>query len=131
VDPIRILVVDDFDPWRRYVLSLLETRAEFCVVAEVSDGLAAVQKAQELTPDLILLDIGLPGLNGIKAASCIHQVAPEATIIFVSNNSDTEMRQVALKCKAKGYVLKANVGKELLPVIDAAMSGRTGRSGAQ
>jgi len=100
LDPIRILLVDDFEPWRQYVRSLLQTRAEFSVVAEVSDGLAAVQKAKELKPDLILLDIGLPSLDGMKAANCIRQAAPEARIIFVSNNSDSEMWQAALRSKS-------------------------------
>lgn len=131
LDPIRILLVDDFEPWRQYVRSLLQTRAEFSVVAEVSDGLAAVQKAKELKPDLILLDIGLPSLDGMKAANCIRQAAPEARIIFVSNNSDTELRQAAVRSNAKGYVLKTNAAKELLPVIDAAMSDRTDRSDAE
>lgn len=131
MDPIRILLVDDFEPWRQYVRSLLQTRAEFSVVAEVSDGLAAVQKAKELKPDLILLDIGLPSLDGMKAANCIRQAAPEARIIFVSNNSDTELRQAAVRSNAKGYVLKTNAAKELLPVIDAAMSDRTDRLDAE
>jgi len=131
LDPIRILLVDDFEPWRQYVRSLLQTRAEFSVVAEVSDGLAAVQKAKELKPDLILLDIGLPSLDGMKAANCIRQAAPEARIIFVSNNSDTELRQAAVRSNAKGYVLKTNAAKELLPVIDAAMSDRTDRLDAE
>ena len=72
---LRILVVDDYEPWRRQVCSILQPRPDFCVVGEVADGLEAVQKAQELKPDLILLDIGLPNLNGIEAANRIDQVA--------------------------------------------------------
>ena len=65
---IRVMVVEDFHPFRRFVCSKLEQRPELQVICEVSDGLEAVQKAEELKPDLILLDIGLPTLNGIEAA---------------------------------------------------------------
>jgi PleD family two-component response regulator len=78
---IRILLVDDFEPSRRHVRSILQTWLELCVVAEVADGLEAVQSAQELKPDLILLDIGLPNLNGIEAASRIRKIVPDAKII--------------------------------------------------
>jgi CheY-like chemotaxis protein len=74
---IRVLVVDDYEPWRQKVCSMLQTRAELIIVAEVGDGLAAVQTAEELKPDLILLDIGLPKLNGIQAARQIRRVSPK------------------------------------------------------
>ena len=72
---VRVLVVDDFEPWRDYVCSMLEKGPELQVICEVSDGLEAVQKADELKPDLILLDIGLPTLNGIEAARRIRKLA--------------------------------------------------------
>jgi CheY-like chemotaxis protein len=72
----RTLVVDDSEPWRQQICSILQTRPELRVVAEVADGLVAVQKAKELQPDLILLDIGLPTLNGIEVARRIRGVAP-------------------------------------------------------
>lgn len=121
--PISILVADDFEPWRQYVCSMLQTRPEFCVVAEVGDGLEAVQKVQELKPDLILLDIGFPKLDGLQAASRIRQVAPATAIIFVTHNSDKDVREAALRTGARGYVLKANAARELLPAIDAALRG--------
>ena len=73
---IRVLVVEDYKPWRDYICSLLQTKPEFRVVSDLADGLEAVQKAEELQPDLILLDIGLPALNGLEVAKRIRQVAP-------------------------------------------------------
>src|SRR5438552_15578109 len=83
---IRILVVDDYEPWRQKIYSMLQTRPELCVVAEVGDGLAAVQAAEELKPDLILLDIGLPQLNGIQAALQMQQVSPKSKVLTISEN---------------------------------------------
>ena len=78
----RILLVDDFEPWRSFVASLLRQNPEWQIICEVSDGLEAIQKAKEFQPDLIVLDIGLPKLNGIEAASSIRNVAPESKILF-------------------------------------------------
>ena len=94
-DTVRVLVVDDFEPWRQQVCSMLQTRPELPVVAEAGDGLEAVQKAQELKPDLILLDIGLPNLNGLEAANRIRQVAPDASIIFLTQNNDKDVVRAA------------------------------------
>jgi DNA-binding NarL/FixJ family response regulator len=120
---VRILVVDDFAPWRQYVCSMLQTNPEFCVVAEVCDGLEAVQKAQELKPDLILLDIGLPTLGGLEAANRIRQVAPGARIIFLTQNSDIDMVRAAFKTGAQGYVLKTDAGIELIPAVAWVLGG--------
>jgi len=114
-------VVDDFEQWRQQIRSIIETRSELHVIAEAADGLEAVQKAQELKPDLILLDIGLPNLNGLQAANRIHQVAPDAAIIFLTQNSDEELVQAALRSGAQGYVLKAKASSELLPAIEQAL----------
>jgi DNA-binding NarL/FixJ family response regulator len=119
----RILLVDDFEPWRRQVCSMLATNPEVRVVAEAADGLEAVQKAQELQPDLILLDIGLPALDGLEAASRIRQVAPHAGIIFVTQNSDKDTVRGALSIGAKGYVLKTDAGSELLPAVAGVLGG--------
>jgi DNA-binding NarL/FixJ family response regulator len=116
-------VVDDFEPWRQQVRSILQTRQDFCVVAEVGDGLEAVQKAQELKPDLILLDIGLPSIDGLETANRIRQLAPATKIIFVTQNSDKDTVQAALSNGAKGYVLKVDAGGELLPAVEAALRG--------
>jgi DNA-binding NarL/FixJ family response regulator len=119
----RILLVDDFEPWRQQVCSILRTRPELSVVAEVGDGLAAVQKAQELQPDLILLDIGLPNLGGLEAANRIRQVAPDSAIIFLTQNSDKDMVRAAFSTGAQGYVLKTDAGSELLSAVIGVLEG--------
>jgi DNA-binding NarL/FixJ family response regulator len=120
---VRILVVDDFEPWRQQVCSMLETRPEIRVVAEAGDGLEAVQKAQELNPDLILLDIGLPNLNGLEAAKRICQVAPDAKIVFLTQNRDRDVVQAALSDGARGYILKVDAWSELLTAVDQVVGG--------
>jgi two-component system, NarL family, nitrate/nitrite response regulator NarL len=120
---IRVLVVDDFEPWRQQICSMLHTRPELCVVAEVGDGLEAVQRAKELQPDLILLDIGLPKLDGLESARRIRQVAPDAGIILVSQNSDRDIVLAALSTGAQGYVVKTDAGSELLPAVTSVLEG--------
>jgi CheY-like chemotaxis protein len=101
---VRILVVDDFEPWRRFVSSMLLKKPGLQIVGETLDGLQAVQRAVELKPDLILLDIGLPGLNGIEAARKIRNLVPESKIIFLTQESSAEVVQEALSLGARGYV---------------------------
>jgi DNA-binding NarL/FixJ family response regulator len=121
---VRILVVDDFEPWRRFVFSTLKKKPELLVICEASDGLEAVQRAEELQPDLILLDIGLPRLNGIEAARRIRKVAPNSKILFLSQESSADVAQEALSMGAWGYVIKAHAGSELLTAVDAAIQGK-------
>jgi len=115
----RILLVDDFQPWRDWVRSrlTLHSRFELC---EAVDGSEAVRKARELEPDLILLDIGLPDMNGIKAAERIRQSAPTAKIIFLTQENDAEIRSAALATGAAGYVVKAKAASQLVAAIQAA-----------
>jgi DNA-binding NarL/FixJ family response regulator len=121
---IRILVVDDFKDWLRQVRLLLQARPAWQVIAEASDGSEAVQKAEDLKPDLILLDIGLPKLNGIEAARRIRQDSPSSKIIFLSQNSDLDFVRAAVSMGALGYVLKTDAGRELLPAVDAVLGGK-------
>jgi DNA-binding NarL/FixJ family response regulator len=121
---IRILVVDDYEDWRCKVRQLLQERPELQVICEVSDGLEAVQKADELKPDLILLDIGLPKLNGIEAARRIQQLSPNSKIINLSQDNSLDVVQVALSTGAQGYVHKADVQSDLLPAIEAVLQGK-------
>jgi len=122
---VRILVVDDFEPWRHFVSSLLlQKKPELQVVGEASDGLEAVQKAVELNPDLILLDIGLSTLNGIEAARQIRKLVPDSKIIFLSQESDADVLQESLSLGAQGYVLKAKAGSELLAAVETVISGK-------
>jgi len=118
-----VLVVDDFEPFRRCVCSRLENRPDLQVIGEASDGFEAIEKAQALKPDLILLDIGLPRLNGIEAAHRISRLIPTATILFVSQISDADVVQEALSNGAKGYVWKQDAGVDLMPAVEAALRG--------
>jgi DNA-binding NarL/FixJ family response regulator len=122
--PFRVLVVDDFEPWRHFVSSKILMKPELQVVGEASDGLEAVQKAVELKPDLILLDIGLPTLSGIEAARQIRKLAPESKIIFLSQESSAEIVQEALSLGAWGYVVKTVAESELLTAVETVISGK-------
>jgi DNA-binding NarL/FixJ family response regulator len=117
----RILVVEDFTPIRRVICSALASDAGLQVIGEAVDGLEAVQKAEELKPDLILLDIGLPKLNGLEVAQRILTFAPQTRIIFVSQESSKEVVQEALKF-ASAYVLKARIGSQLLVAVNTVIS---------
>src|SRR5277367_1064641 len=110
----RVLVVEDHEPFRRFVGSTLRTRPELRVICDVSDGLAAVQKAEELQPDLIVLDIGLPALNGIEAARRIRKLVPACKILFLSQETSVDIVHEAISLGALGYVVKAQAGSELL-----------------
>jgi DNA-binding NarL/FixJ family response regulator len=121
---IRILVADDHEGWRRQVLSLLQARPEWQVIAKAADGPETVQKAEELKPDLILLDIGLPKLNGIEAARRIQQLSPNSKIIFLSMYNSPDVVQAGLSTGARGYVHKTDVNRELLPAMDAVLRGK-------
>lgn len=118
---VRILVADDVAPWRAKVRRILRVRPEFQIVSEASDGLEAVEKAGELRPDVVLLDVGMPDLSGIEAAERIRQVSPESKIVFVSQNASEEVISAALAAGAEGYVLKLNAATELIPAIAAAL----------
>ena len=130
---LHVLVVDDYEPFRRFICSTLVKRPDLQVVGEASDGLEAVQKAEELQPDLIVLDIGLPTLNGIEVARRIRKLCPECKILFMSQESSADVAQGAFSLGAVGYVVKAHAGTELLASLEAVCQGRqfvsTGLSG--
>jgi DNA-binding NarL/FixJ family response regulator len=121
---IRIIVVDDFAPFRQFICTTLATRPNLQIICEVSDGAEAVQKATELKPDLILLNIGLPTLNGIAAARQIRKLAPESKIIFVSLEFSPEIVQAAFNLGARGYVLKTMAACDLLAAVEAVLDGK-------
>ena len=121
---VHILLADDFAPWRSELRSFLECKTEWKIVFEACDGLEAVQKTVELHPDVVLLDINMPGLNGIEAASRIHQLSPDCKIVILSQNADEDLMTAAFQAGALAYVLKAEMATELIPALQAAM--RTG-----
>jgi CheY-like chemotaxis protein len=120
----RVLLVDDYEPWRRQVASMLERSSpRWQVVGEASDGLDAVEKACTLQPDLTLLDIGLPGLNGIEAAARILARHPASRILFVSEHSAPDIVDAALATGAGGYLVKSRASVELRPAMSAVVEG--------
>src|SRR5258705_9035704 len=121
---VRVLVVDDYEPFRRLVCSTLEKRSELQIIGEAADGLEAVLKAEELQPDLIVLDIGLPTLNGFEAARRIRKLSPKSKILFVSQESSADVVQEALCLGALGYIAKTHAGSELLAAVEAVCQGR-------
>ncbi len=121
---IRILIADDFEDWRRQVRLLLRVRTEWQVIAEASDGREAIQRSEELKPDLVLLDIGLPKVNGIEAARRIRQLSPRSKIVFLSLYDWLDEVQAALSTDAMGYVLKTDSLRELVPAVDAVLQGK-------
>src|SRR4051812_18093003 len=121
---IRILLVDDYEPWRRFVHSTLQEASGFELIGEASDGLEAVQKAEQLQPDLILLDLGLPKQNGIVAARRIRERSPKSKILFCSENRFSDIVEEALRTGALGYLVKSDATSELLPAVHAVLHGK-------
>ena len=103
---------------------MLQPHPDLKVLAEAEDGLEAVRKAEELKPDLILMDIGMPALSGIEAAERISKILPSAKILFVTQENDPDVLATALSNGAKGLVLKVNVHQDLLPAVKAVLEGR-------
>src|SRR5579863_2131726 len=120
---VRVLIVEDHDPYREFLSSVIRKRPEFRVISQAADGVQAVRIAEELRPDLILLDIGLPGLNGIEAARRILRLCPDSKILFVSQESTEEIVLEALSTGANGYLLKTDVASELMAAISSVLMG--------
>jgi DNA-binding NarL/FixJ family response regulator len=120
---IRALVVDDFEPFRRVIVEVLQNGPDVFVVGEAADGLQAVRQARTLQPYLIVLDIGLPKLNGIEAARRIRDTAPQAKILFVSQECSRDFVNEAFRLGAWGYIHKSALRRELSDAIAALLRG--------
>jgi DNA-binding NarL/FixJ family response regulator len=120
---VRVLVIEDSEPFRKFVCSIFGRRPEFQIIGEALDGLEGVQKAEQLLPDLIVLDIGLPSLNGIEVAWRVRKVSRASKILFVSQESSIEVAQAALATGARGYILKTDAGRELIEGANAVLRG--------
>jgi DNA-binding NarL/FixJ family response regulator len=118
---VHILLADDFALWRSQVRSFLQRETEWKIVFEARDGLEAVQKTVELHPDVVLLDLSMPGLNGIEAASRIRQLSPDSKIIILTQHADEDLMTAALQAGAVAYVLKAEMTTNLIPAVQAAL----------
>ena len=121
---VSVLVVDDSEPFRRFVASTLAQKPELQIISEISDGLDAVHRAGETQPNLILLDIGLPTLNGIEAARRIRELSPASKILFFSVNRSGDVVEEALRTGAVGYVAKSDAARELLAAVETVLQGR-------
>lgn len=120
---LEVLVVDDFELFRQLIRRMLQDNSQVRVIREASDGQAAVQQAEKWQPDLIFLDIGLPTLNGLEAATQIRKLSPNSKILFLSQESSIYMVQEAFKLGAWGYVVKSDAGTELLTAVNAILRG--------
>jgi CheY-like chemotaxis protein len=118
----RILVIEDYEPFRRLICRELRRRSELEVVGQAADGLHGVELAESLQPDMILLDLGLPKLNGLEAARRIRRLAPGAKLLFVSQESSSDIVRETLRL-GNGYVHKECGKTDLLPAIDAVLAG--------
>jgi DNA-binding NarL/FixJ family response regulator len=118
--PVKVLIVDDFEQWRRAVCTILADDADLEIVGESLDGLDAVQKCLDLQPDLVLLDIQLPKMNGLDAARQICEVSPRTKILFLSSYHCVEIMRDALKIGA-AFVVKADAASDLLPIVRAVV----------
>lgn len=120
----RILLVDDFVPWQHLVLRSLEAETDLQIISTAVDGTEAVQKAEELQPDLILMDLNLPGMNGIEATRQIRIVSPGSKILFLTDHSEPDVVQPAFEAGASGYVLKSDFNADLISAVRAVLLGQ-------
>jgi DNA-binding NarL/FixJ family response regulator len=120
--PLRILIVDDHELVRRGLRSILVTRPEWEICGEAADGSTAIEKARELKPDVVLLDITMPHVNGLDAARIIRRDVPRAKVIILSQYDESEMRARAFEVGAQGYISKSDAARQLLIAIESLIS---------
>lgn len=126
---VTILLVEDFSPVRAIITSLLDENPDLRVIGEASDGVEAVTKAQELRPEVVLMDIGLPKLNGLEAASRIRELVPSSKIVFLTQETSVEVLKEALSLGSWGYIVKQQTRKDLLRGVTSILQGRRFVSG--
>src|SRR5215470_13910909 len=122
-EQVRILLADDFEPWRKQVRSFLRSSG-FRHIFEACDGLEAVQRVLELNPDIAILDIGMPGIDGIEVAKRLRQRSPSCKVIMLTQNSDEDLGRAASDAGAVAVVLKSQMTTDLIPAVHAALQTR-------
>lgn len=122
---MRILVADDQEAVRKRVCSTLTSRKGFEVCGEATNGAEAVEKAQELNPDLIILDITMPLLNGLEAARIIRAASPSTPIVILSVHKSKQLIEEARKIGVNGYVTKTDAGQDLVKAVDTVLQNKT------
>jgi len=122
--PARILVVDDFEAWRRLLCSMIRSSPDLHLVGEASDGEEAIELAERLKPDLVLLDIGLPKLSGIAAGRLIRKCAPRCKILFLTLECDADLAMHAREMGAHGCLRKSVVRNQLIAAVQSAIANR-------
>jgi two-component system nitrate/nitrite response regulator NarL len=122
---VRILIADDLEAIRRQVSLILTSRPELEVCAEAENGKEAVEKSRELQPDLIILDITMPILNGLDAARRIRTFAPETPILILTVHKSRQLMEEAKKIGVRGYVTKGDAGEKLLDAVDAVTNSQS------
>ena len=118
----RILVVDDFEPVRRSIQTLLGSHKGWFVCGEAADGLEAVQQAKLLRPDLIIMDVSMPNMNGLDAAETISREVCESRILIISQNDPEIVRRQAVEAHADGFIEKSNIQRNLIATIEGILS---------
>jgi len=121
---IRILVVDDHPIVRQGLKTLLEGHSGWEVIGEASDGAEAVEKARNLSPDVMVLDVTMPRMNGLEACRLIRRHSPGLEILFVTQHDSPQMMREALEAGARGYVVKSNAARDLLAAVEAVSQHR-------
>lgn len=121
---IRILVVDDHPIVRQGLKTLLEGHSGWEVIGEACDGAEALEKARDLSPDVMVLDVTMPRMNGLEACRLLRRQSPDLEILFVTQHDSPQMMREALEAGARGYVVKSNAARDLLAAVEAVSQHR-------
>jgi DNA-binding NarL/FixJ family response regulator len=121
---VRILVVDDHPVVRHGLRSLLRSRPEWEIVDEAEDGAEAVEKAERLKPDVVLLDVSMPTMDGLEACRRIRKNVPKSEILIVTQHDSPQMMREAVGAGARGYVVKSDAARDLLAAVEEVSQHR-------